>query len=58
MNVIETMNKLMILCDDCQCMTEWEYEFVDQMEGKRMNDESFTIPQLEQIEKIYEDRMT
>ena len=57
MNVSETMDRLMILNDDCKCMTEKEYEFIDDMEKRRLNGYSFTLPQLKWINAIYEDRM-
>lgn len=57
MTVSQIMEKLMELCDDCNCMTEWEMNFIDDMEKKRINNKPFTQEHLDKIEEIYKDRM-
>ncbi len=56
-DILKTMDHLMILCDDCHCMTKWEYDFIDEMEGKRIDDRSFTVPELNKINTIFKERM-
>lgn len=56
-DVKQTMDHLMILNDDCHCMTEFEYDRVDQYEKRRIAGGSFTEKELNLINKIYKERM-
>ena len=42
---------------DCKCMTEFEYSFIEDMRTKFDKGDSFTMKQLETIERIYKDRI-
>lgn len=50
-------DKIMLLCDDCRSMTEWELEFIDSMELKRSKGETFSKRQVDKINIIYDKRM-
>lgn len=55
-SVCETMDRLMILADDANDMDDWEVNFIDDMEKRRIAKKSFTQNQLDKIVEIYEAR--
>lgn len=50
-------DKLMIICDNCDTMNDWEMEFIDAMELKRSKDGLFSVAERDKIEEIFEEKM-